>query len=268
MMFFNLQLSHLLLSLNAVHLAYAVDVSPTATSSPPTATSSTPGDNSTALPLNYGVVLFPGFQALDVFGPLDVFNSLAINYTMNLFIIAETLDPVSTKHPMSMPGTSNFNEAILPTHTFANPPESLDVLLVPGGGGTRVAAPGLDAPVKFITDTYPTLQYLISVCTGVGLVARTGILDGLAATGNKKAWAWVIAQGPNVNWVTHARWVHTKNIWTTSGISAGLDGTYDFVRTVYGEDVGVNLANNLEYSPIMDWKDDKFADLYNLTNIN
>ncbi|KAF9528597.1 DJ-1/PfpI family protein [Crepidotus variabilis] len=226
----------------------------------------TSDDHSNGLPVNYGLVIFPGFTALDVFGPLDVFNSLSLNYTMNLFIIAETLDPVSTKHPMPMPLNSNFTEAVVPTHTFANPPENLDVLLVPGGVGSMLEDPALDIPIHFIKETYPSLQYLITVCTGVALVAKAGILDGLKATGNKSVWAWVIAQGPNVDWVPHARWVHTKNIWTTSGVSAGLDGTYDFVRTVYGESVGINLANSLEYSPVMDWKDDKFADLYNLTD--
>ena len=217
------------------------------------------------LPVHYAVVVFPAFQALDVFGALDIFNTLAINYTMHLSIISETLNPVfsSDKLPVE-PG--DFGESILPTHTFAHPPEKIDVLLVPGGVGSFAEGSTLDPHLEFVKKTYPNLQYLLGVCTGAGLVARTGILDGLPATGNKKDWAWVTAQSDKVHWVSHARWVHTKNIWTTSGISAGLDGTYDFVRTVYGNDTGTELANTLEYSPILDWKDDKFADLYNLTD--
>ena len=217
-------------------------------------------------PLNYAVILFPSFQTLDVFGPLDILNSLSMTYPLNLYILAETLEPVSTHHNMPAGPNSNVSEAITPTHTFDNAPDDIEVLLVPGGAGTRAPAPALDAHVAFIKKTYPTLKYLITVCTGVGLVARTGILDGVRATGNKKAWAWVLAQSDKVHWVAEARWVQSGNIWTTSGISAGLDGMYNYVQTIYGEDVALTLANDLEHERELDWKHDPFSKLYNLTD--
>ncbi|CAA7270117.1 unnamed protein product [Cyclocybe aegerita] len=219
------------------------------------------------LPQNYGVVLFPAFQALDVFGPLDILNLLSISQPLNLAVLAPTLDPVSTKPRMTTHANSNFSQSIIPTHTFDNPPSDLEVLIVPGGIGTRAPSPELDAHVAFIKETYPKLRYLVGVCTGVGLMSRTGILDGKKATGNKRSWAWVTAQSNKVHWIAHARWIRSGNIWTTSGVAAGIDGMFDFVKTVYGEEVALNLANGLEYERELDWQNDPFATLYNLTDV-
>lgn len=135
------------------------------------------GPSAHRVPINYGMILFPGFQVLDVFGPLSALEMLSRHRRMNLYMIAATKDPVSsryrpeTRHPMD----SNFSQTVLPTHTYADSPP-LDVLIVPGGPGTR--APEINSTLEFIARRYSSLQYLITICTGSGLVARTGILDG------------------------------------------------------------------------------------------
>lgn len=106
---------------------------------------------------------------------------------------------------------SSFGESIVPTHTFDNAPE-LDVLIVPGGLGTRALSPQLDPLIAFIKERFPTLKYFITVCTGAGLAARAGVLDGKFATTNKKAWAETTALGPKVRWVAQARWVQDGNV--------------------------------------------------------
>ena len=142
------------------------------------------------LPTRFGYILFPGFQALDVFGPLDALNVLSSRFPMNLTLLSSTLDPVATdKVPWwRSPQGSTFGESVLPTHTFSTAPE-LEVLLVPGGLGTRAPAPLLDETVAFIKNSYPKLRYLITTCTGSWLAARAGVLDGRRATSNKLAWA-------------------------------------------------------------------------------
>jgi len=219
-----------------------------------------------APPTKFGIVVYPAFTALDVFGPLDIFNAMSMGTSLNLSILSTTLDPVSTHHEMEGI-TGNFGEAIVPTHTFANAPSDIEVLFVPGGPATLFEGPHLDEHVAFIKRVYPKLRYLITVCTGSALVARTGILDGLRATSNKQVWSWAVKQGPKVKWVAKARWVHDRNIWTTSGVSAGIDGTFDFVRTVYGKEKALEIANGLEYEQQFDWRNDPFADLYNATDV-
>ncbi len=100
---------------------------------------------------------------------------------------------------------------MLPTHTFETAPP-LDVLFVPGGLGTRAPSPLLNSTIAFIKERYPTLQYFITVCTGSGVAARAGVLDGVHATTNKAAWAETTALGPKVRWVAEARWVEDGNI--------------------------------------------------------
>ncbi|KAJ3793573.1 class I glutamine amidotransferase-like protein [Lentinula aff. detonsa] len=213
------------------------------------------------LPVTYGLLVFPTFQALDAFGPLDILNLLSRDFPMNLSIIAETLEPVSTKHrnPSLNPLQSNFGESIVPTHDFTNAPP-LDVLIIPGGYGLR--ANDLDPLYDFVRRTYPSLKYLITVCTGSWVAARAGILDGRRATSNKNSWARTKEVRPNVNWVAHARWVVDGNIWTSSGVSAGMDATIAFVEKVYGKEQAKKIAREMEYERHEDPSWDPFADIH------
>jgi transcriptional regulator GlxA family with amidase domain len=216
-----------------------------------------------SVPLNFGLVVYPGFQALDVFGPIDALNVLSMHYPTKLYIVAETLDPVSTKTPQAFecPGSA-FSESIVPTHTFADAPD-VDILIVPGGMGNR-APVNMDCAINYIRQVYPRLQYLITVCTGSWLVARAGVLDGKRATTNKASYKKIAGLCPQVNWVGHARWVVDGNIWTSSGVSAGLDVTFAFLEKVYGDGVAASIANWLEYERHTDPSWDPFANLYGI----
>ncbi|TKX27584.1 hypothetical protein C1H76_0008 [Elsinoe australis] len=213
-------------------------------------------------PLNIAVLLFPAFQALDVFGPLDALNILSQTIPLNLHILASTLSPVSTK-PLTLTTRSNFSESVVPTHTFDSPPSDIDVLLVPGGLGTR--SPDIGPLVDFIATTYPKVQYMITVCTGSWLAARAGVLDGRRATSNKRSWAGRLEYGSdNVKWVAKARWVVDGNVWTSSGVSAGIDATLDWIKFVWGEERARMVADGMEYDWHTDASWDPFAELYGL----
>lgn len=98
----------------------------------------------------------------------------------------------------------------------------MDILLVPGGLGIRGQEDAGDTSVQdFVRARYPSLQYLLSVCTGAIALAKSGLLDGRKATSNKAVWNWAVQAGPNVHWQPSARWVEDGNIWTSSGVSAG-----------------------------------------------
>ncbi|KAG5641819.1 hypothetical protein DXG03_004161 [Asterophora parasitica] len=217
-----------------------------------------------ALPLSFGIIVFPGFQALDAFGPLDALNTLAgelSTLSLNLSVIAATMDPVSTKSPAPSSATANFGQSIVPTHTFETAP-NLDVLIIPGGGGTK--HPEIIGAIDFVAKVYPSLKYLITVCTGTRIAARAGILDGKRATTNKMNWDSVVSLRSQVKWVSHARWVVDGNIWTASGVSAGLDLTFAFIAKVYGQKAADDVANILEYERHTDSTWDPYAELYNL----
>lgn len=189
-------------------------------------------------------MLYRAYTDLDVFGPAAVLEALGRTAHVDLAFIARTLEPQTTR-PV-MPSMNKFNstsyiETMVPTHTFDAPPEDLEVLLVPGGAGSR--APDADLmPESEFLKMFPKLRYLITVCTGSLVVSRVGLLDGIRATTNKLAWVTVVSQRPAVHWVPHARWTVEGNVWTSSGVSAGIDATLGFVECFCGKDRADTIA--------------------------
>jgi len=220
---------------------------------------------STTVPRKYGFMLFRAFDMLDVFGTLEVLYQVSWQYKIELYLIAETLEPV-TVAPL-MPSMNKMNSSwfpeVLPTHTYETAPRDLDVILVPGGIGSR--SPYLNKTVDFLAEIGPKVDYFISVCTGAILASNAGMLDGKRATTNKNAWSSVTSANNEVDWIGHARWVVDGSLWTTSGVSAGIDGVLAFVECIYGPEVATTVAHGMEYIRHTDPSDDPFADLHNIT---
>jgi transcriptional regulator GlxA family with amidase domain len=197
-----------------------------------------------------GVVLFPGFELLDVFGPLEAFGGFKDEF--ELLLVAEQAGPIaSAQGPEAMARAS-----------FADCPH-LDVLLVPGGIGTRREAKNpvlLDWLVRRAAEA----ELVTSVCTGAGLLARAGILDGRRATSNKRAFSWVKEQGPKVEWINEARWVHDGKLVTSSGVSAGIDMALYVIAETVGAEAAEQAARVMEYEWHRDAGWDPFAKLYGL----
>lgn len=146
-----------------------------------------------SLPTKIGIVIFPGFQLLDYAGPLDAFNILSNSHTLQLSTIAATLDPVPTQNFVQDAQGSRFSQSIVPTHTFDNGPTDLDVLLLPGGLGARAKdseaymAPQVAYLKGLDLSGNGSIKWVLTVCTGSEILARTGLLDGRRATTNKRA---------------------------------------------------------------------------------
>lgn len=213
-----------------------------------------------------GIILFPGFALLDVAGPMQFFNQLSAIRPLELSVIAKTMDPVNTAPPASLYADQKFpsiGEAWLPTHTFDNAPD-VDVLLVPGGRGTRDETIFNDI-TAFVKSRYAKLRYLLSVCTGSLMLAGSGVLDGRRATSNKFAWN-LTERFPAVAWVPKARWVVDGNIWSSSGVAAGMDMTYAFISTVYSPEIAKQLADVMEYEPHTDPDWDPFSAVWKVSS--
>ncbi|KAG9235854.1 ThiJ/PfpI family protein [Amylocarpus encephaloides] len=220
--------------------------------------------NNQLAPTRFGLLLFPSITAIDAFGPLEFLALHSMGHYLNLSVIAQTLDPVSSKPRAMNAAGSSFGTTLVPTHTFANPP-ALDVLIIPGGIGTR--APDLDPAIAYVKATYPSLQYLITVCTGAGIAARAGVLDGKFATTNKRAWAETTGLRKEVKWVGKARWIADGNVWTASGVAAGMDLMNAFMGYVWGEALAKIISDGMEYTPSRDPRVDPYAELNNVTSV-
>lgn len=231
----------------------------TATTTLATPNTCTPATPPPAQPKKFGVLLFPGFELLDVAGPLAALSSLARIHMpeYELITISEKKGLVTTNN------TFPFHQTWLATNSiYSHAARNLDLLIVPGGTGTRTLDPVYH---QYIKDVYPCLRYLLMVCTGSGAVAKTGLLDGKKATSNKFSWKWAVSQGPNVDWVREARWVVDGNMWSTSGVAAGIDGTFAWIKETHGEAEALRVANMIEYERHTDASWDPFSDVWNNT---
>lgn len=108
---------------------------------------------------------------------------------------------------------------VLTSRIEALEPES--VLVIPGGRETR-ALVGNERFLNGISELVQNAGYVLSICTGSALLAKAGVLDGLKATSNKKAFEWAKSNSNQVTWVYHARWVNDGKFYTSSGVSAGM----------------------------------------------
>lgn len=215
-------------------------------------------------------IVFPGFEPLDIFGPLEILFSLSGTYRMTLSTISFHQGPVSARlsKPFTIgPGGVSFdpknvlNPTIMATHSFKNAPE-LDIIIVPGGVGDFLLDNENNFEMEhFIASRYERAKYVLSVCTGATTLARAGLLNGKRATTNKSAWDWATSSrhGANVTWVPNARWVTNEKIWTSSGVAAGMDMMYAFLSFYYGSEHVNTTMNGIEYAPHTDPSWDPFA---------
>jgi hypothetical protein len=75
----------------------------------------------------------------------------------------------------------------------------------------------------------------------------------------KLAWDWVLQQGPQVQWVRQARWVDDGDVITSSGVSAGIDMALSLIARMYGREMALTSARNMEYIWNEDATNDPFA---------
>lgn len=178
------------------------------------------------------VILFDGFELLDVFGPVELLNLVAA-YT------------VEFASPKGGAVASSQGVQVIAEKSYADLAKDCDIILIPGGAGTRPLAENQEflAWLKGVADR---AQLVLSVCTGSALLAAAGALEGYAATSNKRAFAWASSFGENVEWKSRARWVHDRNRWTSSGVAAGMDITAAFIAHEQGQDVADAITRRIE----------------------
>ena len=213
-------------------------------------------------------LIFESMAPLDLFGPIQVFNA-ACTPREEDSTKPDTSKPlyrvifVGKEKGLVATGSNGAGPAVVAEHGI-NDDFDFDILLVPGGGGTRALVDDT-AFVNLLSAACEKADVVASVCTGAALLARTNILDGKAATSNKTAWNWVLTQGESVDWDPTSRWVDLvdkntgKGIVTSAGVSAGIDMTLALVANLDGEQVAENAAVFIEHHRIKNPANDSFA---------
>jgi transcriptional regulator GlxA family with amidase domain len=162
-----------------------------------------------------GLIIFPDFETLDVYGPIGLIgtNMVDPNYLYDVTLISSSSVEILTP-------TSNIPTLASVTIDQATAMH-WDVLLLPGGIGFEELLKDSAFLVK-LRQLADRSDIVFTVCTGSFTLAATGLLDGVKATSNKQLyWQWTPAF-PKVDWVHVARWTHERKYLCSSGVSAGM----------------------------------------------
>jgi transcriptional regulator GlxA family with amidase domain len=187
--------------------------------------------------MNFGILVFPDVEELDFIGPWEMLGmwSKFADGPEQRFIVAQSLGPVTCAKGLSVNPHVSFPQC---------PP--LDFLLVPSGQGTRQE---VDNPVltDFISEQARQCKAVLSVCTGAFLLHRAGLLSGKRATTHWNSLDRLRAlEGVTV---VEERVVRDGNVWSSAGVSAGIDLMLALVADIVGEEVAGRVQFAAEYYP-------------------
>lgn len=195
--------------------------------------------------IDVGILIFPDVEELDFVGPYEVFGQtsrliargIVEGPDLTVRLIARTVGPVVCANGMR----------VLPDASFAEC-QAVDVLLVPGGQGTRPLASDPET-LAFIAATAKTARWITSVCTGSALLGAAGLLDNRPATTHWAAMDFLAACAPNAAVIRDRRVVEDGNLLTSAGVSAGIDMALLLVGRIYGVSAARGARKAMEYEP-------------------
>jgi transcriptional regulator GlxA family with amidase domain len=194
-------------------------------------------------PRNVAILIFDEVEVLDFCGPFEVFSVTGRRDNLiffNVYAVAEEERPVLARNRLS----------VNPSYTIRDCPPP-DILVVPGGLGTRreMHNPIL---IDWIKGCSEKAELVLSVCTGALLLAKAGLLEGLAATTHQGAIELLKEVAPNTSVQANKRIVDNGKIIVSGGISAGIDMSLHVVAKLLGKEQALDTAQYMEY----DWKVD------------
>lgn len=216
------------------------------------------------MPRRIAFLVFPQFQILDATGPIAAFE-IAERYrpgSYALRIIAATSGPVASS-----------SGACLHAAPFGRA-DALDTLIVAGGNGTRAAAV-CPKTRKFVLACAARSRRIASVCSGTFVLAAAGLLDGRRATTHWSVTAEFSRRFPQVRLDPDRIYIRDGRIWSSAGITAGIDLALALIGEDLGEDTARRTAQQLvvyrrrpggqsQFSPLlqMERADGRFGELW------
>jgi transcriptional regulator GlxA family with amidase domain len=190
-----------------------------------------------------GIILFDDVEVLDFCGPFEVFSATRLNEErrreepspFEVLLVTQFERPVITSGGMK----------VLPHATFDDCP-ALDILVVPGGWGTR-SEMNNEAMLSFVKARAAQVETLTSVCTGSLILGSAGLLDGLRATTHWGSLGLMQELFPKIIVDSESHVVEEGKVITSAGISAGIDMALTVVKRYCGEPVARATARHMEY---------------------
>lgn len=185
-----------------------------------------------------GLLCFDGMEELDLVGPFEVLASVAAaRDDVRVLTVAQRSETVRCAHGLGLVPDVTLDEA-----------SDLDVVLVPGGQGTRIE---VDNPVviDWIRKVAPNCSWVTSVCTGALLLCEAGLASGRRVTTH---WGFIEnlrVRYPETEVLERVRYVRDGNLLTSAGVSAGIDMSLWLTGQIWGVELARNIQKIMEYDP-------------------
>jgi len=191
------------------------------------------------------VLIFNYAEDIDFTAPIEVLGHTGAQ----IFTVGATTDPINTV----------FGLHVRPDYDLEHTPPA-DLILVPGGGVNDTA--NNDAVIAWLRQRAPSARYVMSVCNGAFILAKTGLLDGLTATTTASRIDQLAENAPKTH-VVRERYVDNGKIITTAGLSAGIDGALHVIDREFGRPRAEQIARGIEYrwDPTSKWTRSVLADM-------
>lgn len=189
--------------------------------------------------MNFGVLIFPDVEELDFVGPWEIIGMWGkfAGGPENRFIVAQSTEPIICAKGLSINPHLSFDQC-----------PALDFILVPGGEGTRKEVEN-QVLIDFIAEQAKHCKAVLSICTGSFLLHRAGLLSGKRATTHWGSLDRLRALGDVI--VIEERIVNDGNIWSSAGVSAGIDLMLAFIASFAGEKAAGKVQFGAEYYPLL-----------------
>ncbi len=189
--------------------------------------------------IQVGIIVFDGFSALDVTGPMDSFAAAGgldgdqTGSCYEVFTVAKYKRPV----------TSESGMVVQPARSFAECGE-LDTVFVPGGAALR--DPAQSAPItQWIKANEPRFRRIASVCTGIYGLAQTGLLNERKVTTHWRFAADLASRYPRLNVNDDAIFLKDGKFYTSAGVTSGIDLSLAMIEEDLGRKVALSVAREL-----------------------
>ena len=191
-------------------------------------------------PKQIGILLFPGLEELDAVGPWEVLSYWTRTSPDDGY-------QVTTLSQFGGPIDCAKGLVVHSHHSYDDVPP-LDVLIYPGGQGTR---PHLrdDAQLEWVRRQRRSVSLMTSVCTGSLVYAAAGLLANRPATTHWAALATLAELDPTIEIRPDDRYVDDGDVVTAAGVSAGIDMALHLVRRLAGADRAREVRRGIQYDP-------------------
>lgn len=184
------------------------------------------------------LLIFDDVEVLDFAGPFEVFSVADERHEHKLFdiaVVAKANKPVTARNGLSVN-----------PHRTINDVSQVDMLIVPGGLGTRLLIHDAGI-IDWIRSVSESAEHVMSVCSGALLLAKAGLLHGLKATTHQGAMKLLAELAPDTEVIPDIRFTDNGKVLTSAGISAGIDMSLHMVEKLHGSAVADATATYMEY---------------------